>query len=200
MKELNYKEVLLLSSLLRSPPTWGLLIHEVSWFTLVHVNQSLQFFGCIQYFFLEKELDRPAWAVLDLTADLEEIREVETNLRTNIILRLLLLVASLQAREATVGTSLAVQQLRRCTSTAGGAGSIPGRGTKILHATWQGQKFKNSKQTLPPPQKTPLSSRKREGTASGFQGPQVCPFKYPYPTSQGLPFPFLGPDTDIRDC
>lgn len=86
MKKLNYKEVLLLSSSLRSPPTCGLLIHEVSWFTLVHITQSLQFSGCIQYFFLEKELDCPAWAVLDLTADLEEIREVETNLRTNIIL------------------------------------------------------------------------------------------------------------------
>ena len=33
-----------------------------------------------------------------------------------------------------------VQWLRLCTSTAGGTGSIPGWGTKILHATWCGQK------------------------------------------------------------
>ena len=31
------------------------------------------------------------------------------------------------------GTSLAVQWLRLCASTAGGTGSIPGQGTKILH-------------------------------------------------------------------
>ena len=34
------------------------------------------------------------------------------------------------------GTSLAVQWLRLPALTARGAGSIPGRGTKILHATW----------------------------------------------------------------
>ena len=41
-----------------------------------------------------------------------------------------------------IGTSLAVQWLRLCASTAGGTGSIPGRGTKIPHATWHGQKIK----------------------------------------------------------
>ena len=40
------------------------------------------------------------------------------------------------------GTSLAVQWLRLCTSNAGGAGLIPGWGTKIPHATWYGQKLK----------------------------------------------------------
>ena len=35
-----------------------------------------------------------------------------------------------------LGTSLAVQWLRLCASNAGGAGSIPGRGTRIPHATW----------------------------------------------------------------
>ena len=39
------------------------------------------------------------------------------------------------------GTSLVVQWLRLCTSTAGGMGLIPGRGTKIPHAT-HGQKKK----------------------------------------------------------
>ena len=34
------------------------------------------------------------------------------------------------------------QWLRRCTSTAGGAGSISGQGTKILHAMQTGQKKK----------------------------------------------------------
>ena len=40
------------------------------------------------------------------------------------------------------GTSLAVQQLRLHASTAGCAGSIPGQGTKILHAAWRSQKVK----------------------------------------------------------
>ena len=38
------------------------------------------------------------------------------------------------------GTSPAVQWLRLQASTAVGAGSIPGRGTKIPQATWCGQK------------------------------------------------------------
>ena len=32
-------------------------------------------------------------------------------------------------------TSLAMQWLRLCISTAGGKGSVPGQGTKIPHAT-----------------------------------------------------------------
>ena len=43
-------------------------------------------------------------------------------------------------REGLVETSLAVQWLRLCASTAGGAGSIPGQGSKILHASWCSQK------------------------------------------------------------
>ena len=39
-------------------------------------------------------------------------------------------------------TSLAVQWLRLCTSTAGVKSSIPGRGTKILSAVQCGQKEK----------------------------------------------------------
>ena len=42
------------------------------------------------------------------------------------------------------GTSLAVQWLRLCTSTAGGMGLIPGQGTKIPHAAPCGQKKRNS--------------------------------------------------------
>ena len=38
-----------------------------------------------------------------------------------------------------MGASLAVQWLRLHASTAGGMGSIPGRGTKILYATWRSQ-------------------------------------------------------------
>ena len=41
-----------------------------------------------------------------------------------------------------IGTSLAVQWLRLCTSTAGGTGSIPGQGTKIPHAMQCNQKKK----------------------------------------------------------
>ena len=40
------------------------------------------------------------------------------------------------------GTSLAVQQLRLCTSTAGDAGSIPDQGSKMFHALGYGQKKK----------------------------------------------------------
>ena len=38
-----------------------------------------------------------------------------------------------------VGTSLAVQWLKVCTSTAGDRGSIPDQGTKIPHAVWHAQ-------------------------------------------------------------
>ena len=38
-------------------------------------------------------------------------------------------------------TSLAVQGLRLHISNAGAVGLIPGRGTKIQSATWQGQKI-----------------------------------------------------------
>ena len=41
-----------------------------------------------------------------------------------------------------LGTSLAVQWLRLCTSIAGGAGLFPGWRTKILHASRCGQKKK----------------------------------------------------------
>ena len=44
-----------------------------------------------------------------------------------------------------LGTSLAVQCLRVCASTARGTGPIPGQGTKILLATWCGQKKKKKK-------------------------------------------------------
>ena len=46
----------------------------------------------------------------------------------------------------TTGTSLVVHWLRLCAPTAGGTGSIPGRGTKILHAAQRGQtKIKKKK-------------------------------------------------------
>ena len=55
------------------------------------------------------------------------------------------------------GTSLAVQWLGLCASTAGGTGSIPGQGTKILQASQCGQNKQTNKQnqgvgrdTLPP--------------------------------------------------
>ena len=43
-----------------------------------------------------------------------------------------------------LGTSLAVQWLRRHTPNAGGTGSIPGQGTKIPNASWCGQKKKKT--------------------------------------------------------
>ena len=41
-----------------------------------------------------------------------------------------------ETRELDTGISLAVQWLGPCAFTAEGAGLIPGRGTKIPHATW----------------------------------------------------------------
>ena len=44
-----------------------------------------------------------------------------------------------------MGTSLAVQWLKLHTPSAGGMGSVPGRGTKILHAARSGQKKQKNK-------------------------------------------------------
>jgi len=44
-----------------------------------------------------------------------------------------------------MGTSLAVQQLRFCASTAGGVGSVPSWGAKSLRTTQCSQKIKVSK-------------------------------------------------------
>ena len=41
-----------------------------------------------------------------------------------------------------VGTSLVVQWLRLCASTAGGISLVPGQETKILHVSWGSQKKK----------------------------------------------------------
>ena len=41
-------------------------------------------------------------------------------------------------------TSLVVQWIRLHASTVGHVGSIPGWGTKILHAVWHSQKIKNN--------------------------------------------------------
>ena len=43
---------------------------------------------------------------------------------------------------ASNGTSLVVQRLRLCTSTAGGTGSIPGQGSRIPQAMQHSQKVK----------------------------------------------------------
>ena len=45
-----------------------------------------------------------------------------------------------------MGTSLVVQWLRLGASDARGMGLIPGRGTKIPHALWHGQKYINKNQ------------------------------------------------------
>ena len=49
---------------------------------------------------------------------------------------------SIQYSVVKMGTSLAVQLLRLCASHAGGMSLITGQGTKVLHATWCGQKTK----------------------------------------------------------
>ena len=45
-------------------------------------------------------------------------------------------------KKVVIGTSLAVQWLRLCTSTKERVGSIPGLGTKIPHVAWHSQKIK----------------------------------------------------------
>ena len=61
------------------------------------------------------------------------------------------------------GTSLAVQWLGLCTSTAAGMGSILGQGTKIPEATWHGHKKKKE--------------RKKEKPTQFPDYPQNCTFK-----------------------
>ena len=59
------------------------------------------------------------------------------------------------------GSSLVVQWLRPCDSTARGVGLIPGQVTKILHASWCGQKIQKNKQ--------------QQKQQAGFgPGPKVC--------------------------
>ena len=48
------------------------------------------------------------------------------------------------------GTSLEVQWLGLHASTAGGAGSIPGRGNKFPHAAQHGQKMKKKRALVNP--------------------------------------------------
>ena len=53
-----------------------------------------------------------------------------------------LCVTKIKKKKSSSGPSLVVQWLRLRTSTAGVTGSIPGWGTKILHAVRHGQKKK----------------------------------------------------------
>ena len=50
-------------------------------------------------------------------------------------------IVTIQNIKTLGGTSQAVQWLRLHTSTAGGTGSVPGQGTKILHPVPGGQKI-----------------------------------------------------------
>ena len=77
-------------------------------------------------------------------------------------------------RQTKIRTSLMVQWLRLCTSNAGRAGSILGRGTKIPHASWQGQKKKTDKNPRAP---SPSSA------TFLFQG-LALPQTVKFPTSQ----------------
>ena len=62
------------------------------------------------------------------------------------------------------GTSLVVQWLRLCTSTAGGEGSIPGKGTKIPHDPQCSQK--NRKVVMSPEESVWASKQECKGTES----------------------------------
>ena len=63
--------------------------------------------------------------------------------------------------KANLGASLAVQWLRRHASIAGGAGLIPGWGTKIPHAAW------------------PKNRRKKKKSKSSYQSPVSNPSVVP---------------------
>ena len=60
------------------------------------------------------------------------------------------------------GTSLAVQWLRLCLYNADGAGWIPGWGTEIPHASWQGPP------TPPPPKKKCIMRDTKEIKMIGY--------------------------------
>ena len=62
---------------------------------------------------------------------------------THICVNLQLIIAA--TKKYMVGTCLAVQWLRICTSITGGTGSITGQGTKIPHAMWYDQKIARNK-------------------------------------------------------
>ena len=51
-------------------------------------------------------------------------------------------------KQKSLGTSLVVQWLRLHPSNAGNVGSIPGRETKIPHATWHVQKKEKDSQVI----------------------------------------------------
>ena len=70
-------------------------------------------------------------------------------------------------------TSLAVQLLRLCASTAGGVGLIPGGGTKIPQAAWATKKA-NNKQTNK--QKNTILSEKKRDTQTQWGTYCMIPF------------------------
>ena len=54
-------------------------------------------------------------------------------------------ITKIRNKRGEIGSSLAVQWLRLHASTAGGVGSIPGQGTKILHAASLDQRVRKRK-------------------------------------------------------
>lgn len=96
-----------------------------------------------------------------------------------------------------LGTSMAVQRLTLCASTAGGRSSIPGRGTKSLHALLQGrgkQKTKEEKKKkggicCPPIFFLTLNGRCPRTGSSGLLCLNTCSHSGPsqYPSSPEPP-------------
>ena len=105
-----------------------------------------------------------------------------------------------------IGTSLVVQWLRLCTSTAGGAGLIPGQGTVIPSAVHCGQKKKKSTflfifsmhpnfwaWVLP----AEVAAYITHGLESGYHGPSVWSTHLLMPETLLCQAPFLAPDTAV---
>ena len=63
------------------------------------------------------------------------------------------------------GTSLVVQWLRLCASTAGGTGLIPGQETKTLHAVW-----------CDPPNHNKIKIKRLTGNSLVVQQLRLCAF------------------------
>ena len=77
------------------------------------------------------------------------------------------ILSTLSVTSVHLETSLMVQWLGLHTSTAGGAGSIPGLGTKISHAKWQGLPYPAEKDVyqLGPSRSSRVATKKMRAAA-----------------------------------
>ena len=82
-------------------------------------------------------------------SDLNSYSNLLTDLLFLLILCLQLVLQELCLNISEIGTSLAWQRQRLCTSNTGGMGLIPGWGIKIPHAAWHIQNKQTSGKKAP---------------------------------------------------